>query len=38
MFRTLNTVDIDVLVAMLVDNRIGEFDRDVYNNKKVVEY
>ncbi|BBM35925.1 dicarboxylate/amino acid:cation symporter [Pseudoleptotrichia goodfellowii] len=38
MFRTLNNVDIDVLVAMLVANRIGEFDRDVYNNKKVVEY
>ena len=38
MFRTLNNVDIDVLVAMLVANRIDEFDRDVYNNKKVVEY
>jgi sodium:dicarboxylate symporter len=38
MFRTLNNVDIDVLVAMLVANRIGEFDRDVYNGNKVVKY
>ena len=38
MFRTLNNVDIDVLVAMLVANRIGEFDRDVYNGIKKVEY
>lgn len=38
MFRTLNNVDIDVLVAMLVANRIGEFDRDVYNDVKKVEY
>ena len=38
MFRTLNNVDIDVLVAMLVANRIGEFDRDVYNGTKVVKY
>lgn len=38
MFRTLNNVDIDVYVAMLVANRIGEFDRDVYNDLKTVEY
>ena len=38
MFSTLNNVDIDVLVAMLVANRIGEFDRDVYNGTKVVKY
>ena len=38
MFRTLNNVDIDVLLAMLVANRIGEFDRDVYNGNKVVKY
>lgn len=38
MFRTLNNVDIDVLVAMLVANRIREFDRDVYNGTKVVKY
>ena len=38
MFRTLNNVDIDVLVAMLVANRIGEFDRDVYNGTKVIKY
>ena len=38
MFRTLNNVDIDVLVAMLVANRIGEFDRDIYNGTKVVKY
>lgn len=38
MFRTLNNVDIDVLVAMLVANRIGEFDRDVYNELKMAEY
>ena len=38
MFRTLNNVDIDVYVAMLVANRIGKFDRDVYNGVKTVEY
>ncbi len=38
MFRTLNNVDIDVYVAMLVANKIGEFDRDVYNGVKTVEY
>ncbi|RRD40099.1 dicarboxylate/amino acid:cation symporter [Leptotrichia sp. OH3620_COT-345] len=38
MFRTLNNVDIDVYVAMLVANKINEFDRDVYNDLKIVEY
>lgn len=38
MFRTLNNVDIDVFVGMLVANKIGEFDRDVYNDLKKVEY
>jgi len=38
MFRTLVNVDADVLVAMLVANKLGEFDRDVYNEKKKVEY
>ncbi|MDW3137708.1 cation:dicarboxylate symporter family transporter [Vibrio sp. 1288] len=35
MFRTLlkNVVDV-----MLVADKIGEFDRDVYNDKKAVEY
>lgn len=38
MFRTLMNVDVDVLVGMLVANKLGEFDHDVYNDKKVVEY
>lgn len=38
MLRTVMNVDIDVLVAMLVANDLGEFDADVYNEKKVVEY
>lgn len=38
MFRTLNNVDIDVYVALLVANKIGELDRDVYNNVKKVDY
>lgn len=38
MFRTIMNVDLDVLVAMLVANKEGELDRDVYNGKKVVEY
>lgn len=36
--RTIMNVDIDVLVAMLVSKDLGEFDADVYNEKKVVEY
>lgn len=38
MFRTLMNVDVDVMVAMLVASKIGEFDRDVYNDKKAVKY
>lgn len=38
MFRTIMNVDIDVMVGMLVSSKLGEFDRDVYNDKKVVEY
>ncbi len=38
MFRTIMNVDIDVLVGMLVSDKLGELDRDVYNEKKVVEY
>lgn len=36
--RTIMNVTIDVLVAMLVADKLGEFDKDVYNEKKVVEY
>ena len=38
MFRTLMNVDVDVMVAMLVANKIGEFDREVYNENKTVTY
>ena len=38
MFRTLMNVDVDVMVAMLVANKLGELDHDVYNEKKVVKY
>lgn len=38
MFRTLMNVDVDVMVGLLVANKIGELDRDVYNEKKVVSY
>lgn len=38
MFRTLMNVDVDVMVAMLVACKIGEFDYDVYNDKKQVFY
>lgn len=38
MFRTLMNVDVDVMVGMLVANKIGELDRDVYNEKKTVKY
>ncbi|MEY8336458.1 dicarboxylate/amino acid:cation symporter [Lachnospiraceae bacterium 62-35] len=38
MFRTLLNVDADIIVAMLVANSEGEFDRDVYNEVKTVEY
>lgn len=38
MFRTIMNVDVDVLIGMLVSNKMGELDRDVYNEKKVVNY
>jgi Na+/H+-dicarboxylate symporter len=38
MFRTIMNVDVDVLIAMLVSGKLGELDRDVYNESKTVEY
>lgn len=38
MFRTLMNVDVDVLIGMLVANKLGELDKDVYNNKKALKY
>lgn len=38
MLRTIMNVNIDVLVAMLVSRDLGEFDADVYNDKKTVDY
>lgn len=38
MFRTLMNVDVDIMVAMLVSGKMGELDRDVYNEKKKVQY
>ena len=38
MFRTLMNVDVDVMVGMLVSSKLGDLDRDVYNETKVVEY
>lgn len=38
MFRTLMNVDVDVLVALLVADKLGELDHDVYNEKKTVVY
>jgi Na+/H+-dicarboxylate symporter len=38
MFRTLMNVDVDVLIGMLVSNKAGDFDRDVYSGAKTVEY
>ncbi|MEA5010300.1 MAG: dicarboxylate/amino acid:cation symporter [Angelakisella sp.] len=38
MFRTIMNVDVDVMVGMLVSSKVGEFDKDVYNDKKTVEY
>ncbi len=38
MFRTVMNVDVDVMVGMLVSSKVGEFDKDVYNDKKTVEY
>lgn len=36
--RTLMNVTIDVLVGMLVAHDMDDFDKDVYNEEKVVEY
>lgn len=36
--RTIMNVTIDVLVGMLVSNDLGDFDKDVYNDNKTVEY
>ena len=38
MFRTLMNVDVDVMVAMLVANKLGELDHDVFNGVKTVQY
>lgn len=38
MFRTLMNVDVDVMVGMLVASKLGELDRDVYNEKKTAVY
>jgi Na+/H+-dicarboxylate symporter len=38
MFRTVMNVDVDVLIGMLVSSKLGELDRDVYNEAKTVEY
>lgn len=38
MFRTLMNVDVDVMIGMLVAGKLGELDRDVYNDKKTVTY
>ena len=38
MFRTLMNVDVDVMVGLLVASKLGELDRDVYNEKKEVSY
>lgn len=38
MFRTLMNVDVDVMVGMLVADKLGELDHDVFDEKKVVEY
>lgn len=38
MFRTLMNVDVDIMVGMLVAGKLGELDRDVYNDVKTVEY
>lgn len=38
MFRTLMNVDVDIMVGMLVASKLDEFDRDVYNDLKTVNY
>ena len=36
MFRTLMNVDVDVMIGLLVASKLGELDRDVYDEKKTV--
>ena len=38
MFRTLMNVDIDVMIGLPVASKLGELDRDVYDEKKTVTY
>ena len=38
MFRTLMNVDIDVMIGLLVASKLGELERDVYDEKKTVTY
>ena len=38
MFRTLMNVAIDVMIGLLVASKLGELDRDVYDEKKTVTY
>ena len=38
MFRTLMNVDIDVMIGLLVASKLGELDRDLYDEKKTVTY
>ncbi len=38
MLRTIMNVDVDVMIGMLVSNKLNEFDREVYNEQKVVAY
>ena len=37
-FRTLMNVDVDVMIGLLVASKLGELDRDVYDEKKTVTY
>lgn len=38
MFRTLMNVDVDVMIGLLVASKLGELDRDAYDEKKTVTY
>lgn len=38
MFRTLMNVDVDVMIGLLAASKLGELDRDVYDEKKTVTY
>ncbi len=38
MFRTLMNVDVDVMIGLIVASKLGELDRDVYDEKKTVTY